>query len=326
MNQAEKFLRTTESARTEVRSRLHKLIPESPQSLYDPIRFVLASPGKYLRPVLAYLASLSNPKADWLPAGCAVELLHNFTLVHDDIMDNAASRRGKPTLHKKYDVNTAILAGDAIIALAEGSLSSGKYRFANEMMYEFAYGFRSVCEGQAYDKEFELRNDVTIEDYIRMIDLKSAKMLELAAVLGAYSAGGKNVEDVRLFAHHTGIAFQIRDDLLDLTADEAAFGKTTGGDILEGKRSYLYVTAMQSIDTLGSSDRSLLLQIGEKKATTNDIEHAKKLFTSLGVIQKANDVIEEQTMIARRSLENIPDPNVREGLLQFGEYLLGRAY
>lgn len=326
MNQAEKFLLTSESVRAEVQSRLHKLIPESPKSLYDPIRFILGSPGKYLRPVLTYLVSLSDPKADWLPAGCAVELLHNFTLVHDDIMDNAASRRGKPTLHKKYDMNTAILAGDAIIALAEGSLSSGKYQFANEMIHEFSHGFRSVCEGQAFDKEFELRNDVTTEDYIHMIDLKSAKMLELAAVLGAYSAGGKNVEDVRLFAHHTGIAFQIRDDLLDLTANEETFGKTTGGDILEGKRSYLYVTAMQSFDTLQGSEKSLLLRIQEKKATTNDIEHAKKLFTSLGVIEKANDAIKEQTMIAQHSLQNIPDPNVREGLLQFAEYLLGRSY
>ena len=302
------------------------LIPESPRSLYDPIRYTFEAGGKRLRPVLTFLSSLSNPDANWLPAACAVELLHNFTLVHDDIMDNARSRRGNPTMHTKYDVNIAILAGDAIIALAEQSLVADKYKFATEMMSEFAYGFRCVCEGQAYDKEFELRNDVTADDYIRMIDLKSAKMLELAAVLGAYSAGSEDVEIVRKFAHHTGIAFQIRDDLLDLTADEASFGKTRGGDISEGKRTYLFVTAMESFDSLSSHDQDLLLRIQEKQTTEQDIDHAKKLFTEIGVIQKAEDAINEQTIIAKQSLETIKNADMREGLSAFGEYLLGRSY
>jgi geranylgeranyl diphosphate synthase type II len=194
------------------------------------------------------------------------------------------------------------------------------------MMIEFAFGFRSVCEGQAYDKEFELRADVTVEEYIRMIDLKSAKMIELAAVLGAYAAGGENVEDLRGFARHTGIAFQIRDDLLDLTADQASFGKTIGGDILEGKRTYLFMTAMESFEDMGGHDQEMLLRIRNRIATAHDIHHAKKLFTHIGVIEKALKAIEDQTMTARRSLENIPSTEVREGLMKFSEYLLGREF
>lgn len=326
MNQSDNFLRETEVVRKQIEVRLRELVPESPRSLYDPIRYALESGGKYIRPLLTSLSSLSDPNAEWLPAACAVELLHDFTLVHDDIMDNAATRRGKSTLHKKYDVNTAILAGDAIIALAEESLSSGRYEHSNEMMSEFAFGFRSVCEGQAYDKEFELRSNVTADEYIRMINLKTAKMLELAAVLGAYAAGGENVEDVRKFAHHTGIAFQIRDDLLDLTGEEATFGKTIGGDILEGKRTYLFVTAMETFENLDTHDQNMLIHIHERKAKAEDIHHAKKLFTEIGVIQKASEKIEEETMTARRSLENIRSKDVRDGLMQFSEYLLGRTF
>ena len=326
MDNSENFLQRTETARKQIELRLRELIPESPKSLYDPIRYTFESGGKYIRPILTYLTSLSDTHADWLPAACAVELLHNFTLVHDDIMDNAAMRRGKPTLHKKYDVSTAILAGDAMIALAEESLSSGKYELAREMMSEFAFGFRSVCEGQAYDKEFELRTNVTAKEYFRMIVLKSAKMLELAAALGAYAAGGENVEDLRSFAHHTGIAFQIRDDLLDLTADESSFGKTIGGDILEGKRTYLYVMAMESFEDLDVHDQDILLRIQDRESTAADIHLAKKLFTKIGVIQKAREAIEDQTMNARRSLENIQKAEVREGLMQFSEYLLGREF
>jgi geranylgeranyl diphosphate synthase type II len=326
MTTQEEFFRSTESIRKQIELRLRELIPESPKSLYDPIRYTLASGGKRLRPVLTYLSSLSDPNADWLPAACAVELLHNFTLVHDDIMDNAASRRGRKTLHTMLDVNTAILAGDAIIAIAGESLASGRYELADEMMSEFAFGFRCVCEGQAHDKDFESRNDVTVEEYRTMIDLKSAKMLELAAVLGAYSAGGINVEAVREFAHHTGIAFQIRDDLLDLIADDKAFGKTSGGDITEGKRTFLVVTAMNLFDELDPRDQELLLRIQKKTTMEKDIQHARTLFTEQGVIRKAEETIEAETIIARNSLDTISDERVRKDLMEFGEYLLGRAY
>jgi len=322
----QEFLTSTEAARNQIDLRLLELIPESPKSLYDPIRYTLESGGKRIRPLLTYLSSLSDPNADWLPAACAVELLHNFTLVHDDIMDNAAWRRNRKTIHTLYDVNTAILAGDAIIAIAEESLSSGRYELSDEMMSEFAFGFRCVCEGQAYDKEFETRNDVTVEEYRTMIDLKSAKMLELAAVLGAYSAGGMFVEAAREFAHHTGIAFQIRDDLLDLTADTSVFGKTFGGDISEGKRTFLYVTAMDHFADIDPHDQDLLLRIQDKATTEHDIHHARELFTRLGVMQKAQEAIEAETIIARNFLEDISDENVKKGLLGFGEFLLGRKY
>ncbi|MDP4219257.1 MAG: polyprenyl synthetase family protein [Bacteroidota bacterium] len=326
MKNTQEFLKSTEKARKEIELRLLELIPESPRSLYDPIRLTIQSGGKRLRPVLTYLSSLSNPSANWLPAACAVELLHTFTLVHDDIMDNADTRRGNPTLHTKYDINTAILAGDAIIALAEESLSSGGYELAGEMSKEFAFGFRCVCEGQAYDKEFELRNDVTTKEYFRMIDLKSAKMLELAATLGTCSAGGEYVEVVREFAHHTGIAFQIRDDLLDLIADEASFGKKIGGDVLEGKRTFLFLSAMEMFDVIDEHDQEMLLRIRDRKATSHDIAHAKKSFAKHGIIDKAMKAIEEETITARNSISGIGSEALRIGLDRFSDYLLGRTY
>ncbi len=326
MSLNEQFLRSTEASRAAVEIRLCEIIPESPKSLYDPIRSVFESPGKRIRPVLTYLASLADTKTDWLPAACAVELLHNFTLVHDDIMDNADTRRGELTLHKRYDLNTAILAGDTIIALAEESLASGEYHLSHEMCREFSFAFRCVCEGQAYDKEFETRTDVSIEEYIRMIDLKSAKMLELAVVLGALASDGENVEPMREFAHHTGIAFQIRDDLLDLVADEAALGKKIGGDILEGKRTYLFLKAMESFGSLESHDQEMLLRIQNRNATEDDIHHAKKLFTHIGVVAKAEEAIEQETATARKSVENIRSSEVRKGLMSFSEYLLTRNF
>jgi geranylgeranyl diphosphate synthase type II len=326
MNSYDQFIQNSQEARRQIDLRIRELIPESPKSLYDPIRNALESGGKRLRPVLTYLASFSASDANWLPAACAVELLHTFTLVHDDIMDNASTRRGAPTLHKKYNLSTAILAGDAIIALAEESLASGKYELADEMMSEFAYGFRSVCEGQAYDKEFEVRADVSVDEYIQMIDLKSAKMLELAAVLGDYAAGGENIEALREFAHHTGIAFQIRDDLLDLTADEATFGKTIGGDILEGKRTFLFVTAAQMFDSLPEKGQALMLKIGAREAEKSDIALVKKLFSEHDVIRQAEDRIEGETIVARNCLEKIANDEMKKGLLEFSQYLLGRTY
>jgi geranylgeranyl diphosphate synthase type II len=318
------FLQATESARNQIDLRLRELIPESPKSIYDPVRYVLASGGKRIRPALTYLTSLAMPYADWLPAACAVELLHNFTLVHDDIMDHADTRRGRPTLHKQYDESTAILAGDTIIALAMESLASGSYELSVEMMREFSFGFKAVCEGQALDKEFELRNDVSVEEYLQMIDLKSAKMLELAAVLGDLAAGGRNVEAVREFTHHIGIAFQINDDLLDLTADEAGFGKKIGGDILEGKRTYLYLSALDRFSAFNSEAQEMLQRIQNRQANENDIVLAQKYFALHGITDNARMAIEEQTITANAILGDFPSEVVKKCLLEFSSFLLGR--
>ncbi len=313
-------------AQDEINSYLQSLVPAEPRSLYDPVRYIIEAGGKRLRPALTYLCTLQQPDANWIDAAAAVEMLHTFTLVHDDIMDNAATRRGQKTLHELYDLNTAILAGDVLIALAETSLASGKYNRASEMMLEFANGFRYVCEGQALDKEFEKNNSVSTEDYFRMIDLKSAKMIELAAVLGGYASGMTDVEPLRSFAHHLGLAFQLRDDLLDLTSQNASFGKSIGGDIIEGKRTFLFLRAYESITNVSESEQLLLTRILHQQAKWDDIVPVRTLFTKLGVIDESKKMIADHTNIARSALEKIEHPAVRTALQHFSEYLLHREH
>ncbi|MEI8134348.1 MAG: polyprenyl synthetase family protein [bacterium] len=326
MNDGKEFSQLTQTALEKIESRLIEIIPESPRSLYDPIRYALQAGGKRIRPLLTYLSSISDESANWLAAACAVELLHSFTLIHDDIMDNADTRRGRQTVHIKYNVNSAILSGDTIVALAQEVLASGKYEFGDKMMSEFASGFRAVCEGQAYDKEFETSESVTLADYRNMIDLKSAKLLELAAVLGNYSAGGKEVETIRTFTHHIGIAFQMMDDLLDLTAESASLGKMIGGDILEGKRTFLFISALEKIASLNLRDEELLIRIRDRAATVEDIPKAKDLFHSLGIIESAHTEIHTETLRANEILKQIKHESLRSALLSYSNYLLRRTY
>ncbi len=301
-------------------------MPAEPRSLYDPVRYIIDAGGKRLRPALTYLCTLQQQDCKWRQAAAAVEMLHTFTLVHDDIMDNAATRRGLKTLHELYDLNTAILAGDVLIALAETSLASGKYPQASEMMLEFAHSFRYVCEGQALDKEFEKNNSVSIEDYFRMIDLKSAKMIELAAVLGAYASGITDVEPFRLFAHHLGLAFQLRDDLLDLTSQNPSFGKSIGGDIVEGKRTFLFLRAYESITHVSEEEQQLLTRILHQQAKWDDVGFARIVFTKLGVIDESKKMIADHTNIAQAALKKIEHPAVQTALQHFSEYLLHREH
>jgi geranylgeranyl diphosphate synthase, type II len=320
----ERFDELTDAAVQAIENKILELTPEEPASLYEPLHYIHEAGGKRLRPVLTFLASRSNPDCDWLSAGVAVELLHTFTLIHDDIMDNANTRRGKRTLHKKYDLNTAILAGDVLIAHANQALAEGKYDDLHLMLGEFAKGFRLVCEGQALDKEFENSLTVNLAAYYHMIDLKSAKMLELAGVMGAYAAGGKYVEEIRNFAHNIGTAFQIRDDLLDLTADEALFGKTKGGDIIEGKRTYMFVKMMDRFTELTDTEQLLLRKVQGGNARLNDVPKVEQLFEEHGILADAEKDIYHFTKKGQDSLSRLPDGQYKEGLMLFSDYLLGR--
>lgn len=301
---------------------LATLIPGKPLSLYDPVREALSSGGKRIRPVLTALCAGEALEREWLPAAAAVELLHAFTLVHDDIMDNATTRRGRPTIHIAYGVNGAILSGDAMVALATGALARASH--AAQMLSEFSAGFQAVCEGQALDKEFEERDDVSMSEYLAMIELKTARIIELAAALGAIAEGGKNLEPLRQFAHELGIAFQVQDDRLDLTGGEA-FGKTIGGDIMEGKRTALFILAMQQYDTIEAEGRALLDRIRGRHASPNDVKLAQKLFEEWGVFREAAQLAATHTQNAERQLNSLPDKKQRERLLEFSRRLLGRT-
>jgi geranylgeranyl diphosphate synthase, type II len=318
------FLDHTTALRSAFESRFQAVIPEAPTSLYDPVRHVVDAGGKRVRPLLTALCyQLTKQDDGWLDAAIAIELLHTFTLVHDDIMDSAATRRGLPTVHAKYGVSEAILAGDVVIALAQRSLAQSDH--ASEMLAEFATGFIRVCEGQAYDKDFEQQHDVTIADYINMIDLKTAKIAECAAVLGALAAGDtKHVEALRSFAHHVGIAFQIQDDLLDLTADHAEFGKTIGGDILEGKRTFLLLKLIEKQDQLSNEDRGVIERVLSREASEMDIASIRSAMQRLGVLTETQSAVEEHTALALQALAKIDTDTTH--LRAFADWLLRRSF
>lgn len=227
---------------------IHALpFPEEPDTLYEPIVYSLGKGGKRLRPLLAMMACniFSDDVACALPCAAAVEVFHNFTLLHDDIMDNAALRRGKPSVHAKWGRNVAILSGDAMLICAYRLLAEVPAPVLPRILSTFNDMSIGVCEGQQYDMDFEERQKVTVVEYMRMIELKTSVLLGGAVTIGAIlgGAGGADCRTLRRFAVELGLAFQLQDDLLDSYGDER-LGKPIGGDILEGKKSYLTITAM----------------------------------------------------------------------------------
>jgi len=320
------FEQLAATLRAQIEAGLSAIVPSTPTLLYAPVRYMVDAGGKRVRPLLVGLAALASDASNesWLPSAIAVELLHTFTLVHDDIMDNADTRRGTPTVHIKFGRDAAILSGDVMIAVALEALARSKSN-TRELLSEFALGFKRVCEGQALDKEFETRNDIRLVDYEEMILLKTASIIELAATLGAWSSGGKYVEELRAFARHTGMAFQVLDDLLDLTADHASFGKTIGGDILEGKRTFLYVEAMEHYPKLEPEAKALMDRIGNRLATTEDVVLAERLFEDIGILRETRRRIELETEKAQEALSAMPKGEHRDHLHRFSDYLLGRA-
>ena len=311
--------------KAKIEQHLAAQIPAEPRSLYDPVRASIAYGGKRARPILTALSAGTGTGAqdsDWLPAAVAIELLHTFTLVHDDIMDNATIRRGQPAIHVAYGLNEAILSGDVIVALAIESLS--QVQESKAMIAEFSIGFRGVCEGQALDKDFENRDDVSMGDYLTMIELKTSRIFELAAVLGAIAGGGTHREPLRRFARELGLAFQLQDDLLDLTGT-ADFGKTIGGDIIEGKRTALFVLAMDGYDKCSGAERDLLDRLRECSATADDVAPIRELFKRLGVIEAVASLVSNHANRAMEQLSVIQDSEMREGLLEYSRQLIGVA-
>ena len=225
--------------------------PEEPGRLYAPISYSLTMTGKRLRPMLLMLTCgiFSDQPQAAMPAAAAVEVFHNFTLLHDDIMDNAAVRRGKPSVHAKWGQNVAILSGDAMMIYAYRLLSSVPANLLPQVLSTFNTMALEVCEGQQYDMDFEQKPKVSVVEYMHMIELKTSVLLAGSVVIGAM-LGGASDEDcrrLRRFAVELGLAFQLQDDLLDSYGDQR-LGKAIGGDILEGKKTYLMITAISRAD------------------------------------------------------------------------------
>jgi geranylgeranyl diphosphate synthase type II len=223
---------------------------KEPLGLYSPIDYIMSSTGKRLRPVLSLMGAqlFREQVGAALPVAMAVEVFHNFSLVHDDIMDEAPLRRGKPSVHSKYGLNTGILSGDAMLILAYQSLAkAGDAVTVNQLLQLFNQVALEVCEGQQYDVDFESRTDVTIPEYIHMIELKTAALIGGSLEMGAVAAGApaSQAAHLRSFGRNIGIAFQLQDDILDTFGDPEQFGKRVGGDIVHNKKTFLILKAQQ---------------------------------------------------------------------------------
>jgi geranylgeranyl diphosphate synthase type II len=302
------------------------LSKRKPVNLYSPAYYIIESGGKRLRPLLVLLSAkaVGGKYSDAYFSGAAVELLHNFTLVHDDIMDNAEKRRGRLTLHVKYDNHTAILAGDSLLAVAYENLLKDCNGNSKDILADFTKGLVEVCEGQSLDKEYESRSSVTLKEYIMMIQKKTAAMLEMCCSIGARLGHGspEEIKALSAFGRNIGIAFQVQDDLLDITADETEFGKTIGGDLVEGKKTFLLLKALEKA---AGKDRSELMNLVKSKGINPDqIKKYKLIYENLGVIGDAQKTIKKYTRMALQTLKVLKNSEDREIFMWLADSLIKR--
>lgn len=298
-----------------------------PHTLYEPVNYIMSDGGKRIRPLLLILSSetFGGNIEKSLDAAIAIEILHNFTLVHDDIMDNADTRRGKQTIHKKWNVNTAILVGDELIALSYRSILKTKSNRIAELLSAFTDGVNEVCEGQALDKEFEVSDDVSIDDYLVMIRKKTAELLKTSAIIGAIiaDANKEQIELISTYSENIGIAFQIQDDLLDVIADENEFGKKNGGDILEKKKTYLYLKALELCDP--ESKVELINLYNSDEGSQDKINKVINIYRKLCVINDSQDIIRRYTRTANDCLNRL-EAEQSAMLFGFSEKLMNRNF
>ncbi|MBC7494293.1 MAG: polyprenyl synthetase family protein [Flavobacterium sp.] len=301
---------------------------KTPKNLYDPINYILADGGKRMRPTLTLMAA-EIFDADYkkaLPAALAVEVFHNFSLVHDDIMDDAPLRRGKQTVHEKWDVNTGILSGDAMLILAYQYFESYDAPIFRNLAKLFSKTALEVCEGQQYDVDFETRDDVTVPEYLTMIEYKTAVLVAAAMKMGAILAetSEKNADLIYDFGLNLGIAFQLQDDYLDAFGDPETFGKQVGGDIIENKKTYLYLKAIE-FATAVEKEQLLHLFSVQPKENSDKITAVKNLFDQTGAAHATQKAIQDYTFKAFETLYQINIDNEKKSILKsFGENLMGR--
>lgn len=299
-----------------------------PKELYDPIKYILSIGGKRIRPVLMLMGyNLYREDVDVIINNAiALETYHNFTLLHDDLMDNSDLRRGNPTVHKKWDANTAILSGDTMLIMAYKLFNEGVQNA--DALSTFIEATLGVCEGQQYDMDFEKRNDVTEEEYMEMIRLKTSLLLAAALKIGAL-LGGAEADDAKNlydFGEKMGLAFQLQDDFLDVYGDPKVFKKKIGGDIVENKKTFMLINALQMATPTQKEELTKWITASEFDADAK-IAAVTKLYTEIGIDKLAKEKIEQ--MFAK-SLESLDKVNVAEEkkteLRAFAAKLLGRQY
>ena len=301
---------------------------KEPKNLYEPIQYILQLGGKRMRPILTLLsAEVFNAEYEKaLPAAMAVEVFHNFSLVHDDIMDDAPLRRGNVTVHEKWDINTGILSGDAMLILAYQYFENYEPNVFRELAKLFSKTALEVCEGQQWDVDFETRTDVSIPDYLKMIECKTAVLVAAAMKMGAIIAqtSEENAQLIYNFGLNLGLAFQLQDDYLDAFGDPKTFGKQVGGDIIENKKTYLLIKA---IEFASPEEKQQLLQLFSVHLddSTEKIDTVKQLFITTGAAQATQNAIADFTA---QAFEIVTQMNIsedkKEMLSHFAENLMKR--
>ena len=301
---------------------------KEPRNLYEPIEYILGLGGKRLRPVLVLMSAdiFGGGREKAMDAALAIEIFHNFSLVHDDIMDDAPLRRGQQTVHEKWNINTGILSGDAMLINAYQLFENYPAEHFKPLAELFTKTAIEVCEGQQYDVDFEERDDVTIEEYLKMIEYKTAVLVGAALKMGAIlSDVSQNVQNkIYEFGRLLGIAFQIQDDYLDTFGEQAVFGKQIGGDIIENKKTYLYLKALELADQSSAEQLKHLYTISPENPSSK-IETAKQIFEDSGAGKATTAKIKEYTEMAFERLEDIEVPQKgKDFLIQFGTNLMNR--
>lgn len=302
---------------------------KEPKNLYAPITYILKLGGKRLRPVLVLLTAqlFEKDHTDALDAALAIEVFHNFSLVHDDIMDDAPKRRGKPTVHEKWDTNTGILSGDAMLIMAYQLFENYEVHIFKDLAKLFSKTALEVCEGQQYDVDFETREDVTLEEYLKMIEYKTAVLVAAAMKMGAIvaEASEKSQEELYAFGLNLGIAFQLQDDYLDVYGDPLTFGKQVGGDIIENKKTYLFIKAMEA-STVSNRKQLMDLYSIQPKETDSKVKAVRTIFSESGAATATQDAIVSYTKKAFAVLESLELAQEKKDILRaFGENLMRRT-
>lgn len=308
----------------------HLSYDRKPESLYEPIKYVLSMGGKRIRPtlmLLSYNLYKENPE-DILMNACALETYHNYTLLHDDLMDNADMRRGHLTVHKKWNDNTAILSGDSMLVLAFQRMMQCDTKHLKDILDLFTVTALEIGEGQQYDMEFETRNDVKEEEYIEMIRLKTSVLLACALKIGAIlaDASAEDAENLYKFGEQIGLAFQLQDDYLDVYGDSKVFGKEIGGDITSNKKTYMLINAFNKANA--AQREELTRWVSARDFDRNEkVDAVTRLYNEIGIDQLAQDKIAYYFAQSKKFLDavNVPEEK-KEELRKYAQKMMKRQY
>lgn len=308
----------------------HLSYDRKPESLYEPIKYVLSMGGKRIRPtlmLLAYNLYKENPE-DILMNACALETYHNYTLLHDDLMDNADMRRGHLTVHKKWNDNTAILSGDSMLVLAFQRMMQCDTKHLKDILDLFTVTALEIGEGQQYDMEFETRNDVKEDEYIEMIRLKTSVLLACALKIGAIlaDASADDADNLYKFGEQIGLAFQLQDDYLDVYGDSKVFGKEIGGDITSNKKTYMLINAFNKANA--AQRKELTRWVSARDFDRNEkVDAVTRLYNEIGIDQLAQDKIAYYFAQSKKFLDavNVPEEK-KEELRKYAQKMMKRQY